>query len=102
MSEKKGFSFAREDAVDELQQDSVVSFYLGLLHEKDGRKSAQYRISTEGEDPAIARNASSAHLGLLMRVLAEQTDMSLEEVASIGVERAREIDSLPVREDDIV
>lgn len=94
MSSDKGFPEAREAALEELQRDSVASFYLGLLHEEDGETSAQYRISTDSEDDGTVRNAGSAHLGLLIKLLAEQSDVDVEDVAEIGVRRAKEIDSL--------
>lgn len=91
---KKIDELPREEAIDELQQESVASFYLGLLHDDDGEKSVQYRISTDTDDLDTVRKAGSAHLGLLMKMLSAQSGLDVEEVAEIGIERAKEIDSL--------
>lgn len=84
----------REEAIEEIKQDSVVSLYLSLLHDPDADQTVQYRMCTDTDDTDTVQNAGSAHLGLLIKVLASQSGKDPEEVAAIGVERAKEIDSL--------
>lgn len=83
------FDRERNRAIEDLQRDTVLSFYIGMvLAETDGQ-AIEYQLQTDSNDPEILNNVNLVHLAMVLSVIAEDADASLEEVAEAGVERAK-------------
>jgi acyl-homoserine lactone acylase PvdQ len=80
------FESVKEDAAAAVTQSDLRSVYAGVVHE-DGRH--QYYFGNDTTDAEELRETAAIQLGMLVRVLAEQSDSSVEEIADLGVERAR-------------
>lgn len=83
------FDRERDRAIEELQREEVMSFYLGtILDEADGQ-AIEYRLRTDADDPQLRNNVNLIQVAMLLSVIADEADASLEEVAQAGVERAK-------------
>ena len=65
------------------------SVYAGLVHE-DGRH--EYYFGNDTGEAAELREAAAVQLGMLLRVLANRSERTPEEVADLALERAGEME----------
>lgn len=91
MSQQEEFEAMREQAIDGLEDDGIVSFYTGIIHET-GENA--YYFANDVEDEDLQRMAAT-QLGIITRVLADKSDLSVEEVAQLGREQAEDMDLRP-------
>lgn len=82
------FEHARQRAVEAIQRDGVASMYVGLVRE-DGHNEFYFANDVDEKE---LREMAANQLGMLHRVLAEQSAASVEEVAELGQKRAEEMD----------
>lgn len=85
------FERVRERAVAAIRGDDVESVYVGLVNEDGGNEFYFGNDVDEDELQAV----TAKQLGMLTRVLAEQSSASVEEVATLAVEMADEMDLRP-------
>jgi hypothetical protein len=83
------FESERERAIEDLEREDVLSFYVGTLLDEGGTQAIEYRLRTDSEDPEELHNTNLIQVAMLLSVMAEQSNASLEEIAEAGVERAR-------------
>jgi hypothetical protein len=83
------FEHERERAIEDLEREDVLSFYVGTLLDEGGSQAIEYRLRTDSEDPQELHNANLVQVAMLLSVMAEESNASLEEIAEAGVERAR-------------
>lgn len=84
------FDQVRERAREALADEDLESVYVGLLSE-DGQPA--YYFGNDTEDAAQLREDAAVQLGMLVRVLADRSDLSVEEVAELGREQADLMDT---------
>lgn len=84
------FNQVRERAREALADEDLESVYVGLLSE-DGQPA--YYFGNDTEDAAQLREDAAVQLGMLVRVLADRSDLSVEEVAELGKEQADLMDT---------
>jgi hypothetical protein len=82
------FERARDRAAEALRGDDVASMYVGLIRE-DG--TTEYYFAN-AVDEAELRETAAAQLGVLTRVLAEQSASTVEEIAELAARRAASMD----------
>jgi len=82
------FDQLREDAAQAVVEDDLLSVYTGLVHE-DGRH--EYYFGNDTEEAAELRETAAIQLGMMVRVLADRSDSSVEEITDLAVERAEEM-----------
>jgi hypothetical protein len=63
--------------------------YMGLVHE-DGRH--EYYFGNDTEEAAELREAAAIQLGMLLCVLADRSDSSIEELTTLAADRARQME----------
>lgn len=83
------FEEVKSEAAEAVTGDELRSLYTGIVHE-NGRH--EYYFGNDTEDADELREAAAVQLGMLLRVLADRSDSSLEEVADLGVERAEQME----------
>jgi len=83
------FEEVRTEAAAAITEDELRSVYTGLVHE-DGRH--EYYFGNDTGEAAELREAAAIQLGMLLRVLADRSERSPEEVADLALERAREME----------
>ena len=83
------FEDERERAIEDLQRDDVMSFDLGTVLDEGETQAIEYRLRTDSDDPQLRHNANLIQIAMLLSVLADESDASLEEIAEAGVERAK-------------
>ncbi len=83
------FEETRAEAATAVTEDGLRSVYAGLVHE-DGRH--EYYFANDTEAAEELREAAAVQLGMLLRVLADRSDRSAEEVADLALERARNME----------
>ena len=81
-----GFEDVQEEAAAALTGDDLRSVYAGVIHE-NGRHD--FYFGNDTEDAEELREAAAVQLGMLLRVLADRSDQSLEDVSELAVERAQ-------------
>ncbi|MFC6905208.1 hypothetical protein [Halalkalicoccus tibetensis] len=91
MASTEEFEALRERAIEGLEDDDVVSLYVGLVHE-EGRDA--YYFANDVDDEELQEMAAR-QLGMLTRVLATKSDLSLEEVTDLALEQADEMGLQP-------
>ncbi len=91
MATTDDFEALREKAIEGIEDDDVVSLYVGLIHED--QQNAYYFANDVDEDDL--QEMAAEQLGMLTRVLATQSDLSLEEVTDLALERADEMGIQP-------
>lgn len=91
MSSTEEFEALRERAIEGIEDEDVVSLYVGLVHE-EGQDA--YYFANDVDDEELQEMAAR-QLGMLTRVLATQSDLSLEEVTDLALERADEMGLQP-------
>jgi hypothetical protein len=79
------FERVRTEAATAITDGELRSVYAGLVR-ADGRH--EYYFGNDTEDAEELREAAAVQLGMLVRVLADRSDRSVEEVADLAVERA--------------
>lgn len=84
MATTDDFEALREKAIEGLEDEDVVSLYVGLIH--DEGEDAYYFANDVDEDDL--QEMAVTQLGMLTRVLATKSDLSVEEVAELAVEQA--------------
>ncbi len=78
------FEALRETAIEGLAGEGTASFYLGVIHESE--EDAYYFGNDVEED---LQGMAVTQLGMMTRVLAEKSDLSVEEVADRARKRAQ-------------
>ena len=83
------FEDVRTEAADAITDGELRSVYAGLVHE-DGRH--EYYFGNDTDEAAELREAAAVQLGMLLRVLADRSERTPEEVADLALERAGEME----------
>jgi hypothetical protein len=83
------FNRERDRAIEELERDEVMSFYLGMILDEDDGQAIEYRLRTDDDDPQLRSNVNLIQVSMLLSVIADEANASLEEVAQASVERAK-------------
>lgn len=79
------FDEVREQAAEAVTDEELVSVYAGLVRE-DGRR--EYYFANDIDDGHRLRETAAVQLGTLLRVLADRSELSVEEIAELAVEYA--------------
>lgn len=82
------FKELREEAAKAVDDDELLSLYTGLVHE-DGRH--EYYFGNNTEEAAELRETAPIQLGMMLRVLADRSDSSIDEITDLAAERAEEM-----------
>ena len=82
------FEDLRAQAADAIDDDDLVSVYTGLVHE-DGRH--EYYFGNDTEEATELREAAAIQLGMMLRVLADRSDSSVDELTELAAERAEQM-----------
>ncbi|MCL7417834.1 MAG: hypothetical protein M8354_08350 [Halalkalicoccus sp.] len=91
MASTEEFETLRERASEGLDEEDVISLYVGLVHED--RQDAYYFANDVDEDDL--QEMAVRQLGMLTRVLASQSELDVEEVTELAAEHARDLDLGP-------
>lgn len=83
------FQDVKSEASAALTEDDLRSVYTGIVHE-DGRHEYYFGNDTEAADEL--REAAAIQLGMLLRVLADRSDSSVEDLTDLAVERAEQME----------
>lgn len=83
------FEAFREKVAEAVSDDELISVYAGLVHE-DGQQ--EYYFGNDTEEPAELRKTAAIQLGMMLRVLADRSDSSIDEITDLAVERAEEME----------
>lgn len=82
------FKELREEAAKAVDDDELLSLYTGLVHE-DGRH--EFYFGNDTEEAAELRETAAIQLGMMLRVLADRSDSSIDEITDLAAERAEEM-----------
>lgn len=82
------FEELREQTAEAVVSDELVSVYAGLVHE-DGQH--EYYFGNDTEEAEELREMAAVQLGMMLRVLADRSDSSIDEITELAVERAEEM-----------
>lgn len=82
------FEELQEQAAEAVVEDELVSVYVGLVHE-DGQH--EYFFGNDTEEAEELRETAAVQLGMMLRVLADRSDSSIDEITDLAVERAEEM-----------
>lgn len=85
------FERMRERAKEAIDGDDVVSVYVGLVRAGDQN---EFYFGND-VDEAELRKTAARQLGMMTRVLAEQSESSVEEISELAARQAEEIDLRP-------
>jgi len=88
MSETTEFKEVRERAREALGRDDLTSVYVGLL---DDAADNEFYFGNATDDPRDLQQVAATQLGMLCRVLASQSHLSVDEVAELAKARAKDI-----------
>jgi hypothetical protein len=83
------FEEVRRDAAAAIGEEGVYSVYTGLVHE-DGRH--EYYFGNDTGDAEELRETAAVQLGMLLRVLADRSDSSVDELTDLAAERAESME----------
>jgi len=83
------FEEVKTEAAEAITGDDLRSVYAGIVHE-DGRH--EYYFGNDTEEAAELREAATVQLGMLLRVLADRSDSSVEEITDLAAERAEHME----------
>jgi hypothetical protein len=83
------FEEVKTEAAEAVTGDDLRSVYAGIVHE-DGRH--EYYFGNDTEEAAELRETAAVQLGMLLRVLADRSDSSIEEITDHAVERAEQME----------
>ncbi|ADQ68799.1 hypothetical protein C499_14190 [Halogeometricum borinquense DSM 11551] len=87
--ENPQFDEVRADAAAAITDGNLRSVYTGLVHE-NGRHEYYFGNDTERADEL--RETAAIQLGMLVRVLADRSDSSVDEIAELAAERAENME----------
>lgn len=93
MSQQEEFEAMRKQAIEGLEDDDIVSFYTGVIYENE--ENAYYFANDVDDDEEELQRMAATQLGIITRVLADKSDLSIEEVADLGREQANDMDIRP-------
>ena len=79
------FEEVKTEASAAITEGDLRSVYTGIIHE-DGRH--EYYLGNDTEEAAELREAAAIQLGMLLRVLADRSDSSVDELTTLAAERA--------------
>ncbi|WP_408960500.1 hypothetical protein [Natrinema sp. 74] len=82
------FDELQEQAAEAVVEEDLVSVYAGLVHE-DGQH--EYYFGNDTEDAEELREMAAVQLGMMLRVLADRSDSSIDEITDLAAERAQEM-----------
>lgn len=82
------FEEVKEEAAAAITDEDLRSVYAGLVHENGQH---EYYLGNDTEEASELREAAAIQLGMLTRVLADQSDSSVEEITELAAERAEEM-----------
>ena len=82
------FEEIRTEAAEAMTDGDLRSVYAGLVNE-DGRH--EYYFGNDTEAAEELREAAAVQLGMLVRVLADRSDSSVEEITDLAAARAEEM-----------
>ena len=82
------FDDVRAEAIDRLSGDDVHSMYVGLITHESGQ---EYFFANDTSSAEELRTAAVDQLAMLTRVLATQSDTSVEELVELAAERAEKL-----------
>lgn len=85
------FDELRARATQAIDDDDIRSMYVGLVRD-DGAK--EYYFGNTVDEEELRRTAAS-QLGMMLRVLADQSASTVEEVGELAVEQAESMDRQP-------
>jgi len=83
------FEEVRTEAAAALDEEDLRSVYTGLVHE-DGRH--EYYFGNDTEEAAELREAAAVQLGMLVRVLADRSDSTVDEITALAADRAEKME----------
>ncbi|WP_435156571.1 hypothetical protein [Haladaptatus sp. DFWS20] len=83
------FEEVKADASTAITDEELRSVYAGIVHE-DGRHEYYFGNDTGAE--AELREAAAVQLGMMLRVLADRSNSSIEEITDLAVERAEQME----------
>lgn len=83
------FEEATAEAAAAITDGDLRSMYTGIVHH-DGRH--EYYFANDTGKAAELREAAAVQLGMLVRVLADRSESSPEEIADLAVERAQQME----------
>ncbi|WP_433624939.1 hypothetical protein [Halomicrococcus sp. NG-SE-24] len=81
------FEELQERAAEAVTGDELVSVYAGLVRE-DGQH--EYYFGNDVEDEKL-RETATVQLGMMLRVLADRSDSTVEEITELAAERAEQM-----------
>lgn len=91
MSQREEFEAVRERTIEALENDDLVSLYAGLIHET-GENA--YYFANDVDDDEL-QEVAATQLGIITRVLADKSDLDVDDVADLARERAEDMDLRP-------
>ncbi|MFB9812544.1 hypothetical protein [Haloarcula sebkhae] len=83
------FEEVKREASAAITEDDLRSVYTGIIHE-DGRH--EYYFGNDTEEAAKLREAAAIQLGMLLRVLADRSESSVDELTALAAERAEQME----------
>ncbi|WP_137284677.1 hypothetical protein [Halorussus salinisoli] len=82
------FEELQEQTAEAVVEDDLVSVYAGLVHENGQH---EYYFGNDTEEAEELRETAAIQLGMMLRVLADRSDSSIDEITELAVERAEEM-----------
>lgn len=82
------FDRVRDRAADAISEEDIASVYVGLVHD-DERNEFYFANDV---DEAELREMATRQLGMMARVLADQSEASVEEITELAADAAKELD----------
>ncbi len=83
------FEEVKTEASAAITEADLRSVYTGIIHE-DGRH--EYYFGNDTEEAAELREAAAIQLGMVLRVLADRSDSSVDELTALAAERAEQME----------
>lgn len=74
------FEELTEQAIEAIAEDELTSVYAGLVHE-DGQQ--EYYFGNDIEETDELRETAAAQLGMMLRVLADRSDSTVDESSNL-------------------
>ena len=81
------FEELQEQAAEAVAGDELVSVYAGLVRE-DGQHEYYFGNDVANEE---LRETATVQLGMMLRVLADRSDSTVEEITDLAAERAEQM-----------
>lgn len=83
------FEEVKTEVAETVTDDDLRSLYTGIVRESGHN---EYYFGNDTEDTDELQEAAVIQLGMLLRVLADRSDSSVEEVTDLAVERAEQME----------